>query len=66
MYISIDASDEDDCEYTPVREMLNSYWCKWVESTAPDGRAARAARRGVSTADVPHESSGRSTRSSRR
>ena len=35
--------DDDDFLYTPVREMLNSYWCKW--KVLDTQRGARGARR---------------------
>lgn len=41
-YVAID-SDDNDFQYTPAREMLNSYWCKWVEEEGrTTGRRAQA------------------------
>jgi hypothetical protein len=50
-YVSIEAvaDDLDALEYTPARELLNCYWCKWTDAPADSGRAARASRRGETT-----------------
>lgn len=46
-YIDV-SGDPEDFLYTPVREMLNSYWCKW-KTNAPQ-RSARGDRGGDTTA----------------
>lgn len=60
--------DHDEMEYTPARELLNCSWCRWVETPAGTGRAARASRRSESTAAeaLPQVFEGRSTRILRR
>ena len=50
-YIAIDG-DDNDFQYTPVREMLNSYWCKWVEE---EGRTT--GRRGQATSSSREDNS---------
>lgn len=65
-YITVDGH-ADDYLYTPVREMLNSYWCKW--RPAPQVRSARVSTTtdAVPAADASSSSSGSSNvrRSSR-
>lgn len=39
-YFDIDG-DDGDFDYTPCREMLNSYWCKWISVDTRSNRASR-------------------------
>lgn len=39
-YFDIDG-DADEFDYTPCREMLNSYWCKWISMSTRSNRAGR-------------------------
>ncbi len=54
-YIYVD-DPKSTPEYTPVIEILNSYWCKWSAAPSSTGRAARASRRHMgSEAPTPNE-----------
>jgi hypothetical protein len=60
-YVDIDG-DSDDFMYTPVREMLNSCWCKWKHSSR---RAVRMSQRNEDPEQpVVSSSSSRSSSSS--
>jgi hypothetical protein len=54
-YVNIDG-DREDFLYTPVREMLNSYWCRWL---AVESRSSRLREK---TATQPSASSKRPRR----
>ena len=52
-YTYVDVTgDQSDYQYTPVREILNSYWVRWLDVDTLSRWAARASRRGVSSAPV--------------
>ena len=51
-YVDVDG-DQSDYQYTPVRELLNSYWCQWLDNPVASGRTARAARRGDTATPAP-------------
>ena len=50
-YVDV-TGDPTDYQYTPVREMLNSYCVRWLDVDTSSGRAARASRRGTSSSAV--------------
>ena len=51
-YVNVDG-DQSDIEYTPARELLNSYWCKWIQSDFVSDRAARASMRDETAEEGP-------------
>ena len=54
-YINVDDDGDDDVLHTPVREMLNSYWCKWKTNSSQ--RGSRSSRRSLEDTDATASSS---------